>query len=207
MKKIITLIAVALLMASCGTELYPPTDYELSDDGKTLIEWLNKNTEHIDMQGDKNLRNVTEIGHLAFTNHTNIESIILPKNLEVIKAPKVGDPDNTGAFSRCLNLASIEIPEGVKDIPKYAFLGCRSLASVTIPKSVTSIGNCSFMFCDLTNVVINSPTPPRLVPNLLNFYNSFDNSPNLMIYVPSGSEQQYTEDEGWSKYSDRIRAK
>ncbi len=52
------------------------------------------------------------------------------------------------AFSDCISLTSITIPEGVTSIDAWAFGGCSSLTSITIPASVTSIGNHAFSDCN-----------------------------------------------------------
>lgn len=48
------------------------------------------------------------------------------------------------AFYRCVQLASVTIPEGVTSIGDSAFGGCLHLSEITIPKSVTSIGMDAF---------------------------------------------------------------
>ena len=61
------------------------------------------------------------------------------------------------AFSGCISLKSVTIPDSVKTIGAYAFEECTSLKSVTIPDSVTNIGNCALSSCThLTNVTIGS---------------------------------------------------
>ena len=56
------------------------------------------------------------------------------------------------AFSSCVNLTNITIPDGVTTIGDSAFDSCKRLADITIPDSVTSIGN-AFKRCD--NLVMN----------------------------------------------------
>ena len=53
-----------------------------------------------------------------------------------------------GAFSDCVGLTSITIPNGVTSIGASAFSGCSSLTSVVIPDSVTSIGGSAFDGCN-----------------------------------------------------------
>ena len=59
------------------------------------------------------------------------------------------------AFSFCLNLTGVVIPNSVKSIGFATFGGCPSLTSVIIPNSVTSIGDYAFNNCvGLTSIVL-----------------------------------------------------
>ena len=51
------------------------------------------------------------------------------------------------AFSNCISLTSITIPDSVTEIGSRAFYNCDSLTSITIPDSVTSIGSYAFYNC------------------------------------------------------------
>ena len=58
------------------------------------------------------------------------------------------------AFSSCSRLTSVTIGNSVTSIGNLAFYDSVSLTSVTIPDSVTSIGNRAFEYCGLTSVII-----------------------------------------------------
>ncbi len=60
------------------------------------------------------------------------------------------------AFSGCSGLVSVTIGKEVASIGSYAFSGCRGLTSVEIPDGVTSIGLFAFSDCSgLTSVIIS----------------------------------------------------
>lgn len=57
------------------------------------------------------------------------------------------------AFSRCLSLTSITLPETVTSIGKFAFYRCRALSAITLPKSVTIVEDYAFSYCSsLTSI-------------------------------------------------------
>ena len=60
-----------------------------------------------------------------------------------------------GAFSKCKDLNSVTISEGVKEIGSYSFYSCKRLSSVILPDGLTSIGEEAFEECtSLTSLVI-----------------------------------------------------
>ena len=120
-----------------------PDDYELSNNGRMLSKWKNKNFTSIDMQADEVLRNVTDISTYVFQNHTNLTSIVLPEGLKTIGG---------SAFEGC-NLRSVVIPNGVKEIQSHTFRK-NKLTSVVIPNSVTKIDGSAFAENQLTSVTI-----------------------------------------------------
>ena len=74
---------------------------------------------------------------------------------EVVYVLKNGTSIGDYVFNGCSSLTSINIPDGVENIPNYAFNGCSSLTSITIPDSVISIGNNAFYGCSsLTSITI-----------------------------------------------------
>lgn len=85
------------------------------------------------------------------------------------------------AFSECISLISVTIPDSVTEIGGGTFLDCRSLKSVTIPDGVTKIGLNVFSLCtSLESVMI-----PASVTSIDEF--SFSECDNLTIYGYSGS--------------------
>ncbi|AVM51233.1 leucine-rich repeat domain-containing protein [Capnocytophaga sp. oral taxon 878] len=150
-------------------------NYKLSDDGKTLLSWLNPQTLHIDMRTDLRLNNITTIKENAFsytygnsghegvfyTDRFAIKSIILPNGvtkighhafeglsfLESITLPKGITSLPKGVFVGCIRLKSINLEEGIEEIADFALAGSK-IESITIPRSVKKIGGYAFASCD-----------------------------------------------------------
>lgn len=58
------------------------------------------------------------------------------------------------AFESCQNLTSVAIGEGVKHIPDFAFSGCISIRKITLPDSVESIGESAFGGTGLRSAIV-----------------------------------------------------
>lgn len=63
---------------------------------------------------------------------------------------------NLGGFAlnaMLKNVMTLELPEGMTEIPNYAFIGA-SITSITLPSTLTKIGTGAFQSSDLTSIVI-----------------------------------------------------
>lgn len=69
--------------------------------------------------------------------------VAVPTTLGGVPVTSIGDQ----AFSDCLGLKKITVPEGVTSIGEGAFSGCKSLTDVKLPESLTSIGDVAFADC------------------------------------------------------------
>ena len=76
--------------------------------------------------------------------------LIIPSTVRGYAVSSIGE----GAFSYCMKLTSVSIPEGVKSIGENAFFYCASMKSVSLPAGVTSIGNFAFCYCAKMSSVI-----------------------------------------------------
>ena len=67
--------------------------------------------------------------------------------------PEHLDRLGASAFSGCVSLMEINIPEGITDLYSFTFRGCLNLQKVTLPDSLKSIAETAFMDCvSLQNV-------------------------------------------------------
>ena len=77
--------------------------------------------------------------------------VTIPSTLGGYPVTSIGDD----AFSMCMVLTSMIIPNSVTTIDDYAFSGCYELTSITIGTSVTTLGIAAFAGCyRLTSVTI-----------------------------------------------------
>ena len=87
------------------------------------------------------------IGERAFDMCEQLTSVVLSNCVQI----------EISAFSGCLRLTNITIPNSVTSIGDYAFSECSSLTSITIPNSVTSFRAGTFRGCtSLTSITIPS---------------------------------------------------
>lgn len=98
---------------------------------------------------------VKSIGDYAFSNNTNLKSIVFPNSIETI---------GISAFKDCTELQSVEFSDSITTISSGAFSGCRSLTSIDLPNSITRIDDGAFSYCselvflDLPENIITIPT-------------------------------------------------
>ena len=170
-------------------------NYVLSRDGKTLLQWFNKETTQIDMQSDPELKEVTNITNWVFHNynHTSphsfsLTNIILPDNLERIgnytftynKLTNITIPNKVttiGDFAFHSNNLTNATISGAETIGKEAFSN-NQLTNVTIPNSVKSIEEGAFKNNKLTSIII---------PNEITIINkeAFSNNQLTSVTIPN----------------------
>lgn len=94
----------------------------------------------------------------GFAGYKNIKSIILPNTCTEL---------GVGAFLNCSNLVEINIPEGVKIIPRMCFQGCSSLETIILPNSIRKIEAGAFKDCTKLREASLGPVRPEM--NQLSF--------------------------------------
>lgn len=89
---------------------------------------------------------VTAIDNNAFSNCTELETVVIPDNVVII-----GDE----AFLNCNNLKTVKLGANVKKIGSSAFLSCTKLEQINLPNSLTEISKHAFSNCSsLDRIVI-----------------------------------------------------
>ena len=82
---------------------------------------------------------VTCIGHRAFEECAEIESVIFPSTLTKI---------SSFAFSGCINLSNVVMQDGVRDIDYRAFACCKKLSKIMLPATIENITIGAFSECN-----------------------------------------------------------
>ncbi len=135
-----------------------------------------------------NLGDAETIGDMAFGRCYNLEKVTLGNGTK-----KIG----ISAFEECTKLCDINFPTELEIIDNYAFTNCSNLTNITLPERLKSIGSIAFAGCsNLSNITCKATTPPSGGDYM------FDGiSPNVKIYVPSGSLADYESAQYWSDYA------
>ena len=108
--------------------------------------------------------------------------VVIPHVFSGLPVVSIGE----NAFSNCLRLTSMTIPDTVTNIGKQAFVGCSNLASVTISEDVSSIGDRAFANCaNLTSIRFKGNAPAKVGADV------FSGSTVAIVYSSSLST-------GWS---------
>ena len=100
---------ISLIGSSSGAT--QKTDFLVSDDGTTLLQWRNKNSTSIDMTAIPELANVSKIGNRAFYGCGDLSSIKLTEKITII---------GHSAFEDC-NIEEIRLPKNVISIGYSVF--------------------------------------------------------------------------------------
>ena len=90
------------------------------------------------------------------------------------------------AFSYCTSLKTVKIPNGVTTIGEYAFGDCSKLESIEIPNSVTTIGSSVFEYCTSLKIV---KIPDGVTSIDLGWYSGEKMEDVKVIIVPDSVEE------------------
>lgn len=178
-------------------------------------------------------QSLTKIGYMAVAGCKNLQSISIPASVEEIDQGAFEDcrslqtitfegsaPSSVSgkrfatatsgsqlrkignwAFYNAHQLQNLVLPEGVEEIGDAAFYGCTYLENLTLPSSVQSIGDNCFALCSkLQDITVEASTPPTIQAKTF-----FDVKRSIPVYVPAGSETNYTNDMYWSEFNIRTQ--
>ena len=175
----------------CGKDL----TWHLSKDGALSIKGSGALTDVFPWESYKPM-----IREVSFADAVDVPTI--PANsfskcrqLQTVTLPDGVTSIGNSAFDVCSSLTSITIPDGVTSIGDRAFYGCESLASITIPDGVTSIGDSAFSLCNSLTCV----TIPDSVTSI--GYGAFSSCSDLTGIWVGTDNLNYSSDEKGALYN------
>lgn len=162
-----------------------------------------------------------ELGEFAFSMCDSLKVLRLPEEIKRIPnnfssfcnvLEKVNIPENVeiideNAFQWCFNFKNIKLPLKLKAINAHAFINCNP-DSIVFPKALEYLGGgCCKHWENLKCVYSMSPNPPYCeeddwTPRTYAFDGLI--SPNIPVYVPTGSADLYRNAQGWSYFNNFI---
>lgn len=119
--------------------------YELNESGDGyVITDFNGWAKKVKLPSKRRGLPVVSVGQEAFAGNDKITAVTIPASVERIEYR---------AFADCVNLNTVKLSEGLKDIYTGSFGGCTSITEIVIPDSVTAIRGAAFQNCtSLTTV-------------------------------------------------------
>ena len=137
---------------------------------------------------------VISIASYSFSYCTGLTSIVIPNSVTSI---------GEGAFFYCEGLTSIDIPNSVTDIEDSVFNHCIGLTSIVIPDSVINIENSAFEDCIKLNRIHCQIKNIKDVKIGINIFIGCDLS-NCILYVPTGTDNDYRHHPVFSKFKNIV---
>ena len=153
---ILTIVCILLLFCSCNrADATEGLTYRLQDDGTYYVsagEGTSQLSEIV-IPMWHNGRLVKGIS--LFSGNRNLEYLYIPSSVKVIES---------GAFSYCESLSTIEFAGGLEEIGNFAFTGCASLTEIKLTDSLKSIGKEAFADCTSLERVDMSNSRVHILP-------------------------------------------
>ncbi len=208
-KKIISMIT-ALACAICAVGVMPAADNLVSAD----VTYENEKLKYGDyLEYQKIESDYSESGIMISGCDKSATSVEIPAEIDNLPVKWIGSsafsdcvlledisiPDSVtsieyDAFSRCISLKDINIPDSVTEIRNEAFSGCTSLSSINIPDSLTYIADAVFSGCE-SLAAINVSSENNIYASIDGIL--FDKDKTELKQYPAGrSETTYTIPDG-----------
>ena len=74
----------------------------------------------------------------------NTTSLVINESIDGYKISEIGSE----AFSECMGLKEVELPDSITSIGEGAFAGCSSLKKIKLPSAIDEIPAKAFALCD-----------------------------------------------------------
>lgn len=150
--------------------------------GEATIYKYEGSSSTVEIPSELDGHTVWKIGNGAFSGNTKIRKVVIPATVR-----KIGDDNESYAFSDCKNLATVEIQAGTQraTIGVKSFQNCTALREITIPGNYQIIYNNAFEGCTALKKVTYEASGSETANQMI-MYQAFLNCNNLSeIYLPT----------------------
>jgi hypothetical protein len=96
-------------------------------------------------------------------------------------------------------LKTLNLTDGVTEVPESAFEGCSELATVTLPSGLKSIGNAAFRNCTRMGDLYAKMVKPFAID--ASVFSGVQQHGYCDLHVPQGSKVRYSAMEVWKEFT------
>lgn len=120
--------------------------------------------------------------------------VVIPASVEYLGVTFDVVVIDSWAFDMAIEITSIQLPEGLREIRRHAFWDCQ-LPVLILPSTLTEIHDMAFESCRIDTIVVLATTPPNIEPL------SFGMMGETIFTIPCGTMQAYQEAIFWDSFN------
>ncbi len=147
-------------------------DYKILADNKVMIICKDAEATKINIPNMIDGYDVVSVCSKLFGFNDSLESVTVPEGVQKIESY---------AFSMCVNLKEIYLPNSLKSIENHAFYGCDSLESIKIPEGVESIEALVFSGCSSLKEIYLPSSLKEIADNAFYQHQTNDSGPVFIV--------------------------
>ena len=121
-------------------------------------------------------------------------NVVIPASVEYLGVTFDVVVIDSWAFDMAIEITSIQLPEGLREIRRHAFWDCQ-LPVLILPSTLTEIHDMAFESCRIDTIVVLATTPPNIEPL------SFGMMGETIFTIPCGTMQAYQEAIFWDSFN------
>ena len=158
-------------------------------------------------------------------DYGGLTELVIPAKVTIDDVEYTVKAIGAEAFSRCANLGTVSLPDGLKTIGNNAFFNCYRLTTVNLSKKLESIGDYAFAYCFwLEEIELPSSLKSigkrafygdnsleKVTSRILNpfeigedTFKDYNNPSPATLYVPAGTKSKYKDITGWTVFQGGI---
>ncbi len=124
----------------------------------------------------------------SYQNRVEPAQYMANRKLEELIVPEGYKEIGRWAFGECTNLKSVVLPSTLNKVGDFAFSGCRKLESIYLSEKTKYVGFMAFYKCSLTNAIITA--------SITNVNAVYSENPYLKNYTVSADHSFYSSEDG-----------